>query len=252
MEKEFTEALTGVQLGDVREFAVQYPDEYKPDNLAGKRVNYTAEVTTIRAKDLPEADDEFAHSVNEKFNTLDELRADIRSELEARSAHQAEAELRTDTMEKLVDRNRFAVPDFVVDKQITVRMQALFRQMAGNGMDPRQLKVDWEAIRESQRERAEREVRGSFILERIAETENIEASEEDVSAEIQKLAESVGQTPEAIRARLTKEESLDSIKEQVRHRRALDLVIASAEIRTEEIEGLKADETTGESGQADQ
>ena len=124
--------------------------------------------------------------------------------------------------------------------------------MSGRGMDPRLLKIDWEGIRDAQRERAEREVRGTFILDRIAEIENVEVSEEELTGEIKQYADSLGQTEEALRARLTKENTLDSIREQVRHRKALDLVIASAEIRTQEIEGLGTDDaTTGEGGHAE-
>lgn len=249
---EFTEALSGSRAGDVRSFTVDYPADYEPKKYAGKPVNYTAEVTAVRVKELPEVGDEFARSVSEEFNTLEELRADIRSKLEREAVQKSEAELRSSTMEKLVDRNRFDVPEYVVEKQIDSRMKALFRQMSGRGMDPRLLKIDWETIRDGQQERAEREVRGSFILDRITETEKIEVSEEELAGEIKQFADSIGQTEEALRARLTKENALDSIREQVRHRRALDLVIASAEIRTEEIEGLGADEaTTGEVGQAE-
>jgi len=250
--KEFTEALTGVQPGDRREFTLAYPDDYKPEKFAGQRISYSAEVTAVRIKELPEADDEFAGSVNADFKTIDELRADIRAKLELEASQRSEAEFRSSTMEKLVDRNRFDVPEYIVEKQIDSRMKTLFRQMSGRGMDPRLLKIDWESVRDGQRERAEREVRGSFILERIAEAEKIEVSEEELSGEIKEYADSVGQTEEALRARLTKEGSLDSIREQVKHRKALDLVIASAEIRTEEIEGLGADEaTTGEGGRAE-
>jgi trigger factor len=251
--KEFTEELSGVRPGDSRTFTVEYPAEYKPEKFAGRRVNYTAEITAVRAKELPEVDDEFAASISDKFSTLNELRADIRATLERQAAQKSEAELRMNIMEKLVDRNRFDVPEFVVEKQIDSRMKALFRQMSGRGMDPRLLKIDWGAFRDEQRGRAEREVRGSFIIDRIAATENIEVSEEELSREIKEYAESVGQTEEFFRARLTKEGTLDSIREQVRNRKAVDLVIASAEIRTEEIEGLGVDEaTTGEGGQADQ
>lgn len=249
---EFTEALSGGQPGDVRSFSVDYPADYEPKKYAGRRVNYTAEVTAVRVKELPELGDEFAHSVSEEFNTLEELRADIRSRLEREAVQKSEAELRSSTVEKLVDRNRFDVPEYVVEKQIDSRMKALFRQMSGQGMDPRLLKIDWETIRDGQQERAEREVRGSFILDRITETEKIEVSEEELAGEIKQFADSIGQTEEALKARLTKENTLDSIREQVRHRKALDLVVASAEIRTEEIEGLGADEaTTGEVGQAE-
>jgi len=250
--KEFNGALTGVQASDSRTFTVSYPADYKPEKYAGRSVEYSAEVIAVRAKELPDADDEFASSVNEEFKSITELRDDIRSKLEHEAKHKSDAELQSLTMEKLVDRNRFDVPEFVVEKQIDSRMKTLFRQMAGQGMDPRLLKMDWEAVRDAQRERAEREVRGSFILDRIAEIEIVEVSEEELSAEIKQIAESVGQTEEVLRARLTKENTLDSIRAQVRHRKALDLVINSAEIRTEEIEGLGNDKAaTGESGQAE-
>ena len=250
--KEFTDALTGAQPGDTKSFAVTYPADYKPEQYAGRLVNYTGEVTAIRLKELPAADDEFARSVSEEFNSIEELRADIRSKLEKEADQRTDAEFRSATMEKLVDRNRFDVPEYVVEKQIDARMKAFFRQMASQGMDPRLLKVDWGTVRDSHRERAEREVRGSFILENIAQTEKLEVDDEELSREIKSYAESMGQTEESVRARLTKENSLDSIREQVRHRKALDLVIASAEIRTEDIEGPHAeDSATGEGEPAD-
>jgi len=233
----FTEGLTGVRPGDQKTFTVEYPADYRPEKYANRSVNYEAEVTAVRVKELPAPDDEFAHSVNEEFNSIDELRADIRSKLEKEAEQRTENEFRSAAMEKLVDRNRFDVPEYVVDKQIDSRMKAMFRQMAGQGMDPRLLKIDWKTIRDGQRERAEREVRGTFILDKIAQTENITVEEEELSQEIKEYAESIGQTEEAVRARLTKEKSLDSITEQVRHRKALDLVIASAEIHTEDVEG---------------
>ncbi|MFY9570283.1 MAG: trigger factor [Blastocatellia bacterium] len=250
--EEFNKALTGIQVGDVRTFAVDYPADYKPEKLAGHRVSYTTDVTAIRSKELPDVDDELARSISEEFSTIDQLRADIRSKLEHDAGQKADAEFRAATMEKLVDRNRFDVPQYIVEKQIDSRMKSLFRQMAGRGMDPRLLKVDWEGVRGAQREQAEREVRGTFIMDRIAETEKIEVNDEELSREIKGLAEGMGQTEEALTARLTKEGALDSIREQVRHRKAFDLVTASAEIRTEEIEGLGASEaTTEDSQQAD-
>jgi trigger factor len=248
--KEFTEELTGAWPGDQKTFSVEYPADYKPEKYANRRVDYEAEVTAVRVKEVPEVDDEFARSVSDEFKTADELRADVRSKLEKEAEQKTEAEFRSAVMEKLVDRNRFDVPEYVVEKQIDSRMKTLFRQMAGQGMDPRLLKIDWETIRDGQRERAEREVRGSFILDNIAQTENIEVGEEELSRELKEYADSIGQTEEALRARLTKENSLDSIREQVRHRKALDLVIASGEIRTEDIEGLSTDEATSDGKQA--
>ncbi|HEV8481982.1 MAG TPA: trigger factor [Blastocatellia bacterium] len=249
---EFNEALSGSTVGDVRTFVVAYPADYKPEKYAGRTFNLTAEVTAVRAKELPEVDDALASSVNETFGTIDDLRADIRSKFEHEASHKTEEELRSAAIEQLVDRNRFEVPQYIVEKQMDSRINSLVRQFASQGIDPRQLKIDWEAAREGQRERAEREVRGSFVLDRIAELEHIEVSEAEIDSEVEQFAARTRQTMEALKARLTKEKALDSIKEQIRNRKALDFVISSAEIRTEEIEGLGAEEAavSGDEGQA--
>lgn len=247
--KEFTDALTGTKPGDMRDFAITYPGDYKPEQYAGRNVSYTAEVTAVRLKELPGADDEFAQGIGEQFKTIEELRADIRAKLEHEGEHRSDSELRSALMEQLVDRNRFEVPDYIVEKQMDSRLNTFVRQLAGQGLDPRSLKIDWDDLRESQRERAEREVRGSFILDRIAEAEKIEVPDAEVDREISQLAERSGVTVDVLRARLTKEGSLASIKEQVRNRKALDLVIASADTRIEEVEGLGGDEPAAGAGE---
>jgi trigger factor len=247
--KEFTEGLAGARPGETRTFTVNYPEDYSAKQYAGRGVEYTAEVTAIRVKELPEVNDEFARSIDEKYDSLESMRAEIRSNLEKVAENRTEGELREALMEQLVDRNRFDLPDFIVEKQMDVRLNTLVRQLASQGMDARHMKVDWEQIRESQRERAEREVRGSFILDRIASNESVEVSDEDVNGEIEEFAAQSGQDLSALRARLTKEGALDSIKEQVRNRKALDLVIASANIRTEEVQG--SGEQTGNGGEGE-
>ena len=250
--KEFTEGLMDAKSGDTRSFAVEYPKEYKPEQYAGKRVNYTAEVTAVRIKELPEVDDEFAQSVGEEFKTADELREKIRSGLEQEAEHRTDNELRNVVMEKLVDRNSFEVPDFIVEKQMDTRLNALVRNFANQGIDPRKLNFDWDALHESQRERAERDVRGSFILEQIAKNENIEVGDDEINKEIEQFAATAGQDVTAVKARLTKDGGLDSIREQVKHRKALDFVIASADMTIEEVEGLgSADAATGEGGETE-
>jgi trigger factor len=249
--KEFTEGLVGARAGDERSFAVTYPAEYKPERFAGREVNYTANVTAVRLKELPEAGDEFAQSLDEKFKTIDDLRADIRRQMEHQGEHRTEEELRAAALDALVERHQFAVPDFILERQMSSRFNTLLDQLFASGIDPRQMRLDWAEIRAGQRERAERDVRGLFILDRIAEQENLEVSEEDLNEELEEYAASRGETVAAAKARLTKEEALDSIKEQVRHQKALDLVIASADLTNEEIEGLRApDAATGEPEEA--
>jgi trigger factor len=250
--KEFTEALSGARPGDTREFTVEYAADYKPEQFAGRRYSYTAEVTAVRVKELPEVNDEFVESLGEEAKTADEMRAKIRENLEHEAEHRTENELRNGLMEQLVDRNSFEVPEFIIEKQIDSRLSTLLRGFAGQGIDPRRLNLNWDGLRDAQRERAERDVRGSFILESIAEKENVEVADDEINKELEQFAERSGQEVAALRARLTKEGGLDSIKEQVKHRKALDLVIASADLKTEEVEGVGVGSAeTGESGLAE-
>jgi trigger factor len=240
---EFTNAFVGANVGDTKEFEVQYPEDYKPERFAGKRVQYSAEITGIRVKELPELDDEFAQSVSEGFKTVDDLRQDIRARLNHEATHRTEDELHTALMDQLVERNRFEVPEVAVEEQMNSRLRMLFRQLRAQGMDPGTLKLDFEAMRESYRERAVKEVRGAFILDRIADVENLQVTDEEIDEEISRLAEGTGQSLEAMKARLTKDGSVDRLKEQVRHRKAVNLVTESADIRIEEVEGLGSDES---------
>ncbi len=242
--KEFNEALADVRPGDQRTLTVEYPEEYDNERLAGRTVNYTVDVIAVQIKELPEANDEFAQSVKEEYKTIEDLRADIRSRLEDLARRKSEEELRSAASEQLVDRNRFDVPESVVANQMKTRFNMFIQDLAAHGMDPRGMDLDWESMFETQREGATRDVRRSLILDRIAEAEEIEVSDEELDQEIERLATARNQTAAVLRARLTKEDALDSIKEQVRTRKALDFVIDSAELRTEEVDGLETSAAT--------
>jgi trigger factor len=235
---EFTSALTGKQVGDTASFSVDYPEDYSSKSLAGRHVEYTGELIAVRRKQLPALDDEFASITNDEFKTLDDLKAHIRSDLERHSAERTAGELQSAARDQLLDRNRFDVPLVMVEQQMDGFLKSFARQMAQHYANPAQLKIDWQAIRESQRERAEKAVRWAFVMNRIAQLEKIEATDEDVDAEIVRIAAAVNKAPAAVRANLTKENGLDSIKEQIENRKALDLVIASAQIREEEHSGV--------------
>jgi trigger factor len=251
--KEFTEGLEGARAGDTRTFTVEYRADYKPENFAGRQMSYSAEVVAVHQKELPAPDDEFARSVGEDLNGIDELRAKVRSNLEHEAEHRSNDELRGAAIDQLLDRNRFELPEQAVEKQIVARFNTFISSLTQQGVDPRKLRIDWEQVRDSQRERAERDVRLTFILDRVADAETIEVTTDEIDQEIERIAEGTDQPAASLRARLTKEGALDSIKEQVRTRKALDLIIASAELKIEEVKGPGEEAaTTGEEdGQAE-
>ncbi|MCI0485672.1 MAG: trigger factor, partial [Blastocatellia bacterium] len=170
--KEFTEALVGARAGESRIVTVDYLDDYPYKELAGRRMSYDVEVTAVRRKELPEIDDEFAQSVNEEYDTLENLRASIRSDMEKNAEALSQEELRSHALEQLVDRNRFDLPESLVKKQLDLRMNNFAQSMLSQGVDPRRLDVDWSDFREKQQAAAESDLRGTFILDRIAEVEN--------------------------------------------------------------------------------
>jgi trigger factor len=240
--EEFTENLTGVKPDDTRSFTVQYPEDYNSKGLAGKKIAYTAEVTSVRKKELPELDDEWVKSLGGDFDSVDTLKAKVREDLEARTAAESDRQLRDDVIRKLLDAHQFEVPESLVEHQTDHRLEGVAQQMAGRGIDPRTPELNWEAARQDLRAQAEQDVRVSMLLEKIAETENITVSAEDVEAEIEAFANASRQPKEQVRAALTKDGGERSIAHRLRSRKALDLLIENAQIT--EAEWIEPKETS--------
>jgi trigger factor len=133
-------------------------------------------------------------------------------------------------MRQLLDAHRFEVPQSLVDQQTQNRLEGVARQMIGRGVDPRSPEIDWERARAELQTQAEEDVRATMLLERIAETENVSVSDEEVEAEIQALATASRQSVEQVRAALTKDGGERSIAHRLRNRKALDLLIENATI----------------------
>jgi trigger factor len=234
VQPEFTENLTGVNADDEKSFIVSYPDDFKSEELAGKRVEYTAKVTAVRVKELPEIDDEWARSLSEEFDSVATMRTKIREDLEKRAAQESDHRLRADLMAKLLEQNQFEVPQSLIEQQTSRRLESVVRDMIGRGVDPRNQQLNWEAAREELKSQAEADVRSTLLLERIADEEKIEVSNEDINAEIEAIAISSQQPVEQVRGVLTKDGGERSIAHRLRNRKALDLLVANAKVADEE------------------
>jgi len=228
VQQEFTDTLTGVRPEETRTFLVDYPQDFSSAPLAGKKVEYVAEITAVRKKELPELDDEWAQSLGE--SNVEAVRARLREDLEARATAEADHNLRTEVMRKLVDAHPFEVPQSLVDQQTDYRLEEVANQMARRGIDPRKAPLDWNRAREELKTQAEQDVRATMLMEKIAEAENITVSEEEVEAEIQSYATAAQQSIEQVRAALTKNGGERSIAQRLRNRKALDLLIENARV----------------------
>ena len=243
VQQEFTDNLTGVKPDDERTFVVDYPEDFSAQGLAGKKVEYTTRVTAVRVKELPEVDDEWARSLGDEFDSVATLRSKIRENMENQASQEADHRLRADLIQKIVVEHQFEVPQTLIDHQTSYRMETVVRDMISKGVDPRNQNVNWEGAREELKAQAEEDVRGQLLLERIAEAEKIEVSNEEIEAEIEAIAMSSKQPVEQVRSVLTKDGGERSIANRLRHRKALDLLIENAQVTDEEWheEGMKAD-----------
>jgi trigger factor len=221
---EFTENLRGTTPGDERTFDVNYPADTQDKRLAGKTFTYTVKVQSIKQKSLPELNDEFAKQLGE-FQTIDDVRKAIREQIESERKHQAQHEAKEKLVGELIQRNDFEVPDSLIEQQIDIRIERGLRALAAQGLTAEQMKkMDLSRLRAGQREQAIHDVKAALLLERVAEEENVQVSDEELNKELESLARQSKQTSEAVRARLTRDGGLDRIRTRIRNEKTLEFL----------------------------
>ncbi|MGA8539507.1 MAG: trigger factor, partial [Terriglobales bacterium] len=207
-----------------RTFDVNYPDDTQDKRLAGKTFTYVVKVQAIKQKSLPELNDEFAKKLGE-FQTVDDVRKTIREQMESERKHQAEHEAKDKLVGELIQRNDFEVPDSLIEQQIDIRLERGLRALAAQGLTAEQMKkMDLNRLRAGQREQAIHDVKAALLLERVAEEENVQVSDEELNRELEALARQSKQTSEAVRARLTRDGSLDRMRTRIRNDKALEFL----------------------------
>ncbi len=226
----FNTNLRGAQPGDKKQFEATYPADYPDPKLGGKSFHYTVDVIGVKEKKLPELNDEFAKDV--EAASLDDLRTKIRQNLEAEREHRQREQAEQKLIEALIAKHDFPVPEALVEHQQDARLERVVRSLAGQGVDPRAVNVDWVSLRQRQRERAVGDVKAEMLLDKVATAENIEVSEEEFEQQIAHLAEHSGETAQAFRARLTKQGSLDRMKSKLRSDKTLEWLHRNARIQT--------------------
>ena len=229
--KEFSENLVGAKINEEKTFTVVYRADYPEKRLAGKTVVYSVRVEGIKTKETPELNDEFAQRVGE-YNTLDDLKAKVREDLEKHKREHAQEQMREKILEWLEDNNEFELPESLVERQLQIRVQRLLRDLSRQGINPQRLDVDWAKIREDQQQQAARDVKGSLILDHISEKESISVSEEEIEREIEKIAVETNRPKEKVREVLSRDSALERLRGQIRNKKTLDLIQGKARVTT--------------------
>ena len=227
----FEEQLVGAKAGEDRDLDVTFPDDYQAEHLAGEDVVFKVKVKEVREKVLPELDDEFASEASE-FDTLEELRADIREKVGTAMGSRAEEDFRVAAIDAAVAEASVEIPEELATARATERWERMERQLAGRGMDPNQFlqmqgKTRDELIEET-KEDAEKELRREAVVTAIAEAEAIEISEEEMVEALAHSAEHERTTPEKLLERLRQSGREAMIREDLQARKALELVAEAA------------------------
>lgn len=223
----FTENLRGLSPGEETEFEVEYPEDYGEPRLAGKTVRFHARVKGLRRKELPEVNDEFAQDLGD-YRDLAELRDTLRRSIFASREYEAQREAKDRLVEKLVDAHQFPVPEVLIERQIRNRIEQRLTDLAMQGVDPRGVKLDWQKVKDSQREPAEREVKASMLLSRIAEREHIDPTRDEVDREVDRIARQQREPFASVRLRFEKDGTLGRIAHHIQTEKTLSFLFEHA------------------------
>ncbi|MFN7933859.1 MAG: trigger factor [Bryobacteraceae bacterium] len=225
--KEFSEHIVGMSPGDEKTIQVTYPEEYGQERLAGKTVDFHVHLKNVQKKELPELNDEFAKDLGD-FQTLDELKDVVRRNLTQEREMTAQRAAKDMIVDKLVEMHEFPVPEAYLDRQAEMYIDRLMGEQAARGVDVKNLKLDPARVKEATRERATKEIKGSILLERIAEREAIGATQDEVDAEVTRFSKQNREPAAAVRKRFEENGTLGRIAHAIRTEKVLNFLFENA------------------------
>ncbi|HOK62407.1 MAG TPA: trigger factor [Soehngenia sp.] len=223
----FEEGLIGKKKGEEVEINVKFPEDYFEESLRGKDATFKVTIKEVKYKELPELDDEFAMDVSE-FETLEEYKNSIKVELEKSLKEQENIDLENKIVEKLVEISEFEIPDAMIESQIDSELDNFDYRMKMQGfslekyLELTNMSID--QMRESFREVAKKKVEAQLVLEAVAKNEKIEATDEDIQKELEKIAESYSPDNKEKFIEDMKKGDLNFLKEGIINDKVLDFL----------------------------
>jgi trigger factor len=228
----FESALAKAQPGDVRIAEIPFPENHPDPLLAGKSSRYKVKVRKVQEKKLPSLDDALvqAHS---QAKTADELRAQVRSELEARADRAGSTQLERMLLERVVDANPFDAPEALVESLLEETVHRMRHEATDRGEDPDL--IDAMRVKESGRESARREVRRAIVLDLLARQEKIEVTADEIRERVDRLARLQGTNPRSLVRDLGGDRFLRGLTREIRDKKVLAFLVSNAEISSKTV-----------------
>ena len=244
--------LVGHNAGDEVEVNVTFPEKYQAADLAGKPAVFKVKINEIKAKELPELNDEFASEVSE-FDTLAEYKEDLRKHLEVEKENEAKRTKEDEAIKKIIDKSTMEIPEAMIETQCENMINEFAQRIAQSGLSMEQYMqfsgMTIDGLKEQVRPEAETRIKSSLVLEQIAKEENIEVSEDEINAEVEKMAAQYGMEADKLKEYLGEAEK-ESIKRDLSVTKAVDLIMENvkerAKAKTKKEKEAEAEEGTEE------
>jgi len=234
VEEGFIAALVGKKVGETAEFEEPFPADHRSEQLRGKVAHMKVVLKGLKVRQLAALDDGLAASVGiEGVATLDQLKARIRADLGKREAKRAEAELKDALIKAALEKNSFEVPPSMVERAIDAMLEGTMERFARMGVDVSQLDLDVARLRGDLREQAQLQVRGSLLLEAVAQAEQLQVTEEDLQAELTRMADELGVPVQKAQQQMRGKEARAALENRVREDKALAVLTQAAAIQTQ-------------------
>ncbi len=227
---EIDQAAAGMRAGEEREVAIRFADDHRMEALRGKPGTASLKVSEVKEKILPALDDDFAKSTGE-YDTLDALRAVVRTRLEARRAAEEARGLEDKILDALLARHEFGVPDALVVRQVGHQVEHARERLRRQGVDPDRVPWDYGKILSELKPAAERAVRRALLLEAIADRESIQPPDGDVDTEVEKIAQAAQRPVDQVRRMMEQSGDLEGLRHGLRERLTLDFLTKHATVR---------------------
>ena len=234
----FEDQLVGIQAGEEKDIQVKFPEDYHAEELKGKEATFKVKVHEIKAKQLPELDDEFAKDVDEEAETLDALREKLENQLKEKKESSAKAATQDSLVEQVTANAEIDLPEVMVDSELDRMVREFEQQIQAQGLSMdlyyQFSGTDQNGLRDQMKEEAEKRVRANLTLEAIADAENLEASDADVDQEIENMAKMYGLAADQMRQMLDLQGGADALKGDLKIRKALDFLVDNSVVEATE------------------
>lgn len=229
----FEEQIIGKKAGEEFEVNVSFPEDYPSEDLAGKPAVFEIKLHEVKKKELPELNDDFAKDTTE-FESLEELKNDIRTRLQKNADEEAENKMKDSVVEKLAEATEIDIPESMIENQLDRLLQEINMQLSYQGWSLEKFAElsgqSVEDIREARREEAAQIVKNTLVVEKVAELEKVEVSEEELDADLQKFAEMYGIDIEKVKTSL-QEADIENIKNRVKSEKAVKILLDNASVK---------------------